>query len=48
MDAYGFWNLLSTGGDLATFAIVWALWRMDRRLLTLETKIADWEARNNV
>jgi len=29
-------KLLSAGGDLATIAVMYALWRMDRRLLALE------------
>ncbi|MFN6941963.1 MAG: hypothetical protein ACK4OG_08170 [Parvibaculum sp.] len=29
-------QLLSAGGDMATIAVMYALWRMDRRLLTLE------------
>ncbi|MFN4231349.1 hypothetical protein [Parvibaculum sp.] len=27
---------LSAGGDIATVAVMFALWRMDRRLLALE------------
>ena len=29
-------KMLSAGGDLATIAVMYALWRMDRRLLALE------------
>jgi len=32
-------ELLGMGGDAATVALVWALWKFDRRLLRLELKI---------
>lgn len=32
-------DVLGMGGDAATVALVWALWKFDRRLLRLEIKI---------
>lgn len=34
-----FLQLLASGSDAATIALVVALWRLDRRLLIIETKI---------
>lgn len=31
-------EILGMGGDAATVALVWALWKFDRRLLRLEIK----------
>ena len=31
-------QILSSGGDVATAFIAWAIWRLDRRVLTLELK----------
>jgi len=33
-------TLLSAGGDVATMALLYVMWRFDRRLLTLEIKLA--------
>lgn len=34
-------ELLAAGGDLATMALVYIMWRFDRRLLVIELKIAE-------
>lgn len=31
-------KLLATGSDMLSYAFVYILWRLDRRLLALETK----------
>ena len=33
-------GLLSAGGDVATMALLWVMWRFDRRLLTMEVRLA--------
>lgn len=33
-------QFLSAGGDVATMALLYIMWRFDRRLLTLEVKLA--------
>lgn len=33
--------LLSAGGDAATIAFVFVVWRLDRRLLVIETVLAN-------
>ena len=32
-------EILSSGGDIATIALVYVMWKFDRRLLIMETKI---------
>lgn len=32
-------ELLSAGGDLATMALLFVMWKFDRRLLSLEIKM---------
>lgn len=34
-----FLQALSAGGDMATIALVVVLWRFDRRILRIETKL---------
>ena len=36
MEFEAFLQLLSGGSDVATIAIAWALWRIDRRVYRLE------------
>ena len=33
-------QFLSAGGDVATMALLYVMWRFDRRLLVMETKLA--------
>jgi len=33
-----FFQILAAGGDVATFAVAFALWKIDRRVLRLELK----------
>lgn len=35
----GLFDFLSAGGDMAAIALVYIMWRFDRRLLVLETTI---------
>lgn len=34
-------EMLSAGGDIATIALFFLMWKFDRRLLKIETKMED-------
>ena len=38
MDISHLWQAIQAGGDLATAIIAWFLWRLDRRVLVVETR----------
>ena len=40
-----FLELLAAGGDMATIALCAVLWRLDRRLLLVETKLQNLKER---
>ncbi len=39
IDASGLFEVLSAGGDVATMALLYIMWRFDRRLLRLEVTL---------
>ncbi len=39
MDISGLQDILSAGGDTATILLLWVMWKFDRRLLRMETKL---------
>ena len=39
MPELGVFKYLAAGGDVATMALLYVIWRFDRRLLTLEFSV---------
>ena len=43
MDELDIFKLISAGGSTATMLILWALWKLDRRLIKIELRLFNGE-----